>query len=112
MLGCLTVRASWNSIFMHESRTVLSSTLALSFCIALVSLLVSAALLQGAYSHIEKLTRGQRMRQKIECREGWASSVKTLGVGYGVMYAGQVVVFVLDFVLVFLTFFPSGGIFG
>ena len=35
--------------------------------------------------------RGQRMRQKIASREGWASSVKTLGMGHGVMYAGQVV---------------------
>jgi len=58
------VRASWNSIFMHQSRIMLSSTLALSFYIALVFLLVSAALLQGACSKIEKHMRGQRMRQK------------------------------------------------
>ena len=90
-MGCLTVRVSWNSIFIHQSRIVLSSTLALSFYIALVFLLVSAALLQGAYSHTEKHMRGQRMRHKIANREGWASSVKTLGMGHGVMYAGQVV---------------------
>ena len=54
---------------------VLSSTLALSFHIALVFLRVSAALLQGAYSHTEKHMRGQRMRQKITSREGRASSV-------------------------------------
>ena len=90
-MGCLTVRASWNSIFMHQSRIVLSSTLALSFYIALVFLLVSAALLQGAYSKIEKHMRGQRMCQKIASREGWASSVKTLRMRCGVMYAGQVV---------------------
>jgi len=70
---------------MHQSRIVLSSTLALSFYIALVFLLVSAALLQGAYSKIGKNMRGQRMRQKIASREGWASSVKTLGMGHGVV---------------------------
>ena len=75
----------------HQSRIVLSSTLALSFYIALVFLLVSAALLQGAYSQIEKHMRGQRMCQKIANREGWTSSVKTLGMGYGVMYVDQVV---------------------
>ena len=52
---------------------VLPSTLALPFHIALVSLRVSAALLQGAYSHTEKHMRGQRMRQKIASREGRAS---------------------------------------
>jgi len=31
------------------------------------------------------------MRHKIASREGRASSVKTLGKGQGVMYAGQVV---------------------
>jgi len=91
ILGCLTVRASWNSIFMHQSRIVLSSTLALSFCIALVFLLVLAALLQGVYSPKKKHMHGQRMRHKIASREGWASSVKTLGTGHGVMYAGQIV---------------------
>ena len=35
--------------------------------------------------------RGQGMRQKIANREGWASSVKTLVTGRGVMYAGQAV---------------------
>jgi len=75
ILGCLTVRASWNSIFMPQSRIELSSTLALSFYIALVFLIVSAALFQGAYSKIEKHMRGQRMRQKIASREGWASVI-------------------------------------
>ena len=46
-LGCLTVRGSLNSIFIQQSRTVLSSTLAVSFYIALVFLIVSAALFQG-----------------------------------------------------------------
>jgi len=54
---------------------VLSSTLALSFHIALVFLRASSVLLQGAYSHTEKHMRGQRMRQKIETREGRTSSV-------------------------------------
>jgi len=54
---------------------VLPSTLALIFHIALVFLRVSAALLQGAYSHTEKHMYGQRMRQKIASREGRASSV-------------------------------------
>jgi len=76
---------------MYQSRIVLSSTLAFPFYIALVFLLVSAALLQGAYSHIEKHMRGQRMRQKITNRKGWVSTVKTLAMGHGVMYAGQVV---------------------
>ena len=53
-------------------RIVLPSTLAWPFHIALVFLRVSAALLQGAYSHTEKHMRGQRMRQKIASR---ASSV-------------------------------------
>jgi len=90
-LGCLTVRASWNSIFMRQSRIVLSSALALSFYIAWAFLLVSTTLLQGAYSKIEKHMRCKRMRQKIANREGCASSVKTLVMGRGVMYAGQVV---------------------
>jgi len=59
ILGCLTVRASWNQIFMQQSRIVLSSTLALPFCIALVFLLVSAGLFQGAYSHTGKHMRGR-----------------------------------------------------
>jgi len=56
-------------------RIVLPSILVLSFYIALVFLRVSAALLQGAYSHTEKYMRGQRMRQKIASREGRATSV-------------------------------------
>ena len=60
---------------MHQSRIVLSSALALSFCIALVFLLVLAALLQGAYSNTEKEMRGQRMRHKIPDREGRAFEV-------------------------------------
>ena len=83
------VRASWKSIFIHQSRIVLSSALALSFYIAWAFLLVSAALLQGAYSKIEKQMRGQRMRQKNSKREGWVSSVKTFVMGRGVMYAGR-----------------------
>ena len=75
---------------MHQSHIVLSSTLAVSIYIALVFLVVSAALLQGAYSKIERHMRGQRMRQKIASKEGWASSVKTLGMGHGVTYSGQV----------------------
>ena len=43
-LGCLIVRASWNSIFMQQSCLVLPSTLALPFCIGLKFLLVLAAL--------------------------------------------------------------------
>jgi len=61
-------------------RIVLPSTLALSFHIALVFLRVSAALLQGAYSHTEKHMRGQRMRQKIASR---ASSVFASSRGQG-----------------------------
>jgi len=76
---------------MYQSRIFLSSTLAMLFYIALVFLLVSTALLQGTYSKIEKHMRGQRMCRKIESREGWTSSVKTLGIGCGVMYAAQVV---------------------
>jgi len=57
---------------------VLSSTLALPFHIALEFFCASATLLQGAYSHTEKHTRGQRMRQKISNREGSASSVFVL----------------------------------
>jgi len=56
-------------------RIVLSSTLALSFHIALVFFRVSAALLPGAYSHTEKHMRGQRIPQKIANREGRTSSV-------------------------------------
>ena len=53
---------------------VLPSTLALPFRIALVFVLVSAAVLQGAYSHAEKHMHVQRMRHKIASREGRASS--------------------------------------
>jgi len=60
---------------------VLSSALALSFYIAWFFLFVSAVLLPGAYSKIEKHMRGQRMRQKIGSRVGLASSVKTLVMG-------------------------------
>jgi len=56
-------------------RIVLPSILVLPFHIALVFLRVSAALLQGAYSHTEKHMHGQRMRQKIASTEGRASSV-------------------------------------
>ena len=49
-------------------RIVLSSTVALSFHIALVFLRVSAVLFQGANSHTEKHTRGQKMRPKIASR--------------------------------------------
>ena len=63
---------------MCQSRIVLSSTLALSFYVALVFLLVSAALLQGAYSKIERHMRGQRMRQKTASKEGWASVTSDL----------------------------------
>jgi len=85
------VRVSWKSIFIHQSRIVLSSALALSFYIPWVFLLVSGALLQGVYSKIEKHMRSQRICQQIASREGWSSSFKTLMMGRGVMYAGQVV---------------------
>jgi len=65
VLGCLTVRASRNSIFAQQCRLVLPSPLALPFFIALASLravaslltlaslLVSADLLQGSHSQAE-----------------------------------------------------------
>jgi len=56
-------------------RVVMPSTLELPLHIVLVFLRVSAALLQGAYSHTEKHMRGHRMRQKIVSREGRASFV-------------------------------------
>jgi len=56
-------------------RIVLSSIFALSFHIALVFLRVSTVLFQGVNSHTEKHMSGQRMRQKIENREGRTSSV-------------------------------------
>jgi len=54
VLGCLTVRASRNSIFVQQCRLVLPSPLALPFLIALaslravVSLIVLASLLVSA----------------------------------------------------------------
>ena len=75
VLGCLTVRAFWNSIMMifiqqcRDCRLVLPSPLALPFLIALASLravasllalaslLVSADLLQGSHSQAETHTR-------------------------------------------------------
>ena len=61
-------------------RIVLTSTLALLFHIALVFLRVSAALLQGAYSHTEKHMRGQRMRQKIVSRVAGSSKNSKQGI--------------------------------
>jgi len=87
VLGCLSVRASRNSIFVQQCRLVLPSSLALPFPIVLaslravaslltlVSLLVSADLLQGSHSQAEKHTRGERACRKIANREGRASSV-------------------------------------
>jgi len=59
VLGYLTVRAFWNSIFVQQCCVVLSSPLALPLFIALAtlralaSLLVSADLLQGSHSQAE-----------------------------------------------------------
>ena len=59
VLGCLTVRAIRNSIFIQQSRLVLPSPLALPFLNALACLctmhlfLVLVALLQGAFSQTE-----------------------------------------------------------
>ena len=89
VLGCLTVRGSWNSIFVQQCRLVLPSPLAsrLPFLIALASLravasplavaflLVSADLIQGSHSQAETHMRGERVRHKIASREGRASSV-------------------------------------
>jgi len=84
VLGCLTVRSSWNSIFVQECHLVLPSPLALLFFIALASLravasllalaslLVLADLLQGSQSKAETHLRGERVRHKIESREGRA----------------------------------------
>jgi len=86
-LGCLTVRASRNSIFVEQCRLALPSPLVLPFFIvlaslravasllALASLLVSADLLQGSHSQPETHMRGERVRHKIASREGRASSV-------------------------------------
>ena len=49
----------------QQSRIVLPSPLALPFRIALLCLLVSAALLQGAYSQTETHMHGQRVHHKI-----------------------------------------------
>jgi len=73
--GCRACSVSSPCTCQMLGRIVLSSTLALPFHIALVVLRVSAALLQGAYSHTEKHMRGQRIRQKIASREGRTSSV-------------------------------------
>jgi len=90
VLGCLTVRASRNSIFVQQCRHVLPSPLALPFFIALaslravasllalVSLLVSADLLQGSHSQAETHMRGERVRRKIASRESRASEVQLL----------------------------------
>jgi len=75
LLGWLTVKALRKSIFTQQSRSVLPSPLALPFRIALVFLLVSAALLQGAYSQTETHVHGQRVHHKIASRERRASSV-------------------------------------
>ena len=86
---------------------MLSSALALSFYISWAFLLVSAALLPGAYSEIEKQVRGQRIRQKNSKREGWASSVETFVMGRGVMYAGQVVKIESSFFFVLFVSVPK-----
>ena len=87
VLGCLTVRASWNSIFVQQCCLVLPSPFALPFLIALASLravasflalaslLVLADLLQGSYSQAETHMRVEKVRRKLASREGRASSV-------------------------------------
>ena len=70
--GCRACSVCFLCTCQMFGRIVLSSTLVLTFHIALVFLRVSAVLLQGSYSHTEKHMRGQRMRQKIARR---ASSV-------------------------------------
>jgi len=89
VLGCLTVRASRNSIFVQKCRLVLPSSLALPFPIALASLravasllalaslLVWADLLQGSHSQAETHMRGERVLRKIASREGRASYTQT-----------------------------------
>ena len=62
------------NLYASVSYCVVSAR-ALSFCIALVVLLVLAALIQGAHSNTEKEMRGQRMRHKIPDREGRAFEV-------------------------------------
>jgi len=81
VLGCLTVRASRNSIFIQQSHLVLPSPLPVPFLIALaypcavVSLLMWAALLQGAFSQTKTHMHGENVRHKVASREGRASSV-------------------------------------
>jgi len=77
VLGCSTVRASWNSILFQQCCLVLPSPLALPFFIALASfrvvvsllalesLLVSADLLQGSHSQTETHMRSERVCHKI-----------------------------------------------
>ena len=70
-LGFLTLEDSIDGVLCQDSDAwsycvVIHS--ALPFHIALVCLRVSAALLQGAYSHTEKHMRGQRIRQKMAIR--------------------------------------------
>jgi len=81
-LGCSTVRASRNSLFMiQQSRLVLplSSCVAIPHCVGMslygASLRVSVALLQGVYSQTETNMHGERVRHKIASREGMAWSV-------------------------------------
>jgi len=70
VLECLTVRTSRNSIFIQQSRLVLPSPLA-AFLIALarlfavVSLVVSAALLQAAYTQTETHMHAVRAHHRI-----------------------------------------------
>jgi len=82
VLGYLTVRVSQNSIFVQQCCLALSSPLALSFLIALASLravtsllvvaslLVSTDLIQSSHSQTETNMRGERVRHKIESKEG------------------------------------------
>jgi len=64
--GCCACSVCSPSTCQMLGRIVLSSTLALTFHIALAFLRVSVTLFQGAYSHTEKHMRSQRMRQKIQ----------------------------------------------
>jgi len=65
---------------MQQSCIVLSSTLALPFCIVLAFLLVLAA--NKVHTHTQKKTCVVReCVHKIASREGRASSIKTLGTG-------------------------------
>jgi len=64
VLGFLTVKVTRNSIFIQQSRLVWPSPLPVPFLIALasVSLLVLAALLQGAFSQTETHMHGEKVR--------------------------------------------------